>query len=179
MNTKPFFFDLNLDSLKAELKNIGLPEFRAKQLFHAFYVDLVEDIEEVTTLSKDLRQTLSEKMDFSRLKPLEHLLSTDGETAKMLFGLVDGRAVETVLMHYDERQTLCISSQAGCAMGCVFCATGQMGFARNLSSGEIVEQVVQFARELKKRDTASPTWWSWAWVNLSITTTQSWPLWTC
>ncbi|PKN90258.1 MAG: 23S rRNA (adenine(2503)-C(2))-methyltransferase RlmN, partial [Chloroflexi bacterium HGW-Chloroflexi-7] len=151
MNTKPFFFDLNLDSLKAELKNIGLPEFRAKQLFHAFYVDLVEDIEEVTTLSKDLRQTLSEKMDFSRLKPLEHLLSTDGETAKMLFGLVDGRAVETVLMHYDERQTLCISSQAGCAMGCVFCATGQMGFARNLSSGEIVEQVVQFARELKKK----------------------------
>jgi 23S rRNA (adenine2503-C2)-methyltransferase len=150
MNTKPFFFDLNLDSLKAELKTLGLPEFRAKQLFHAFYVDLVEDIEEVTTLSKDLRQTLSEKMDFSRLKPLEHLFSTDGETAKMLFGLVDCMAVETVLMHYDERQTLCISSQAGCAMGCVFCATGQMGFARNLSSGEIVEQVIQFARELKK-----------------------------
>lgn len=149
MNTKPFFFDLNLDSLKAELKNIGLPEFRAKQLFQAFYVDLVPGIEEVTTLSKELRQTLSDKMDFSRLKPLERLLSTDGETVKTLFGLIDGRAIETVLMHYDERQTLCISSQAGCAMGCVFCATGQMGFARNLTTGEIVEQVLHFARELK------------------------------
>jgi 23S rRNA (adenine2503-C2)-methyltransferase len=150
MNTKPFFFDLNLDSLKAELKAIGLPEFRAKQLFQAFYVDLVSDIEEVTTLSKELCQTLSEKMDFSRLKPLDRLLSTDGETVKTLFGLIDGRAIETVLMHYDERQTLCISSQAGCAMGCVFCATGQMGFARNLSTGEIVEQVLYFARELKQ-----------------------------
>ena len=150
MNTKTFFYDLDLDSLKSELKTLGLPEFRAKQLFQAFYVDLVSSVEEVTTLSKDLRHTLSEKMDFSRLKPIESLLSTDGETAKMLFGLIDGRAIETVLMHYDERQTLCISSQAGCAMGCVFCATGQMGFARNLSTGEIVEQVMHFARELKK-----------------------------
>ncbi|MBA3075695.1 MAG: 23S rRNA (adenine(2503)-C(2))-methyltransferase RlmN [Anaerolineae bacterium] len=150
MNTKPFFFDLNLDALKAELKTLGLPEFRAKQLFQAFYGELVSSVEEVTTLSKDLRQTLSDKIDFSRLTRIEHLQSTDKETAKMLFGLIDGRAVETVLMHYDERQTLCISSQAGCAMGCVFCATGQMGFARNLTSGEIVEQVLHFARELKK-----------------------------
>lgn len=150
MNTKPFFFDLNLESLKTELKTLGLPEFRAKQLFQAFYVDLVPGIEDVTTLSKEMRQKLAEKMDFSRLKPVESLLSTDGETVKTLFGLIDGRAIETVLMHYDERQTLCISSQAGCAMGCVFCATGQMGFARNLTSGEIVEQVLYFARELKK-----------------------------
>lgn len=150
MNTKTFFFDLNLDALKAELKTFGLPEFRAKQLFQAFYGELISSVEEVTTLSKDLRQMLSDKMDFSRLKPIEHLQSTDRETAKMLFGLIDGRAIETVLMHYDERQTLCISSQAGCAMGCVFCATGQMGFARNLTSGEIVEQVLHFARELKK-----------------------------
>jgi len=151
MNTKPFFFDLDMELLKAELKTMGLPEFRAKQLFQAFYVDLVSSIEEVTTLSKEMRQKLSEKMDFNRLKPIDNLLSTDGETAKTLFGLMDGRAIETVLMHYDERQTLCISSQAGCAMGCVFCATGQMGFARNLTSGEIVEQVLYYARELKKR----------------------------
>jgi len=152
MNIKPFFFDLDLDSLKAELKTLGMPEFRAKQLFQAFYVDLVTGIEEVTTLSKEMRQKLSEKMDFTRLKPIDSLLSTDGETAKTLFGLIDGRAIETVLMHYDERQTLCISSQAGCAMGCVFCATGQMGFARNLTSGEIVEQVMYYARELNKTD---------------------------
>ena len=150
MNTKPFFFDLSLESLKAELKSIGLPDFRAKQLFQAFYVDLVAGVEDVTTLSKDLRQKLSEKMVFSKLKPIQRMLSTDGETIKTLFELPDGRTIETVLMHYDERQTLCISSQAGCAMNCVFCATGQMGFARNLTTGEIVEQVLHFARELKQ-----------------------------
>jgi 23S rRNA (adenine2503-C2)-methyltransferase len=80
------------------------------------------------------------------------LRSSDGETVKTLFQLPDGNAIEAVLMNYDERRTLCISSQAGCAMGCVFCATGQMGFRRHLTSGEIVEQVLHYARILKKED---------------------------
>jgi len=75
--------------------------------------------------------------------------SKDGETIKTSFTLQDGRVIEAVLMRYQSRRTLCISTQAGCAMGCVFCATGQMGFQRNLSSGEILEQVIYYARNLR------------------------------
>ena len=81
-------------------------------------------------------------LSFSHLTPVTRLESKDKQTVKTLFRLPDGKAIESVLMRYEERNTLCISSQSGCAMGCVFCATGQMGFARNLSSGEIVEQVM-------------------------------------
>ncbi len=150
MNTRQNFFDLNLETLKAELKDSGLPEFRAKQLWHAFYVDLVSDISEVTTFSKDLRASLADKFEFTHLHADRRVASVDNQTVKTLFKLPDGSAIETVLMRYESRQTLCISSQSGCAMGCVFCATGQMGFARHLSAGEIVEQVLVFARELKQ-----------------------------
>lgn len=149
MNTKRYFFDLDFESLKSEILAANLPEFRARQLWQAFYVDLVAGIEEVTTLSKDLRKSLNEKFEFSSLHPSRRLNSSDLQTVKTLFTLPDCSAIETVLMGYEARQTLCVSSQAGCAMGCVFCATGQMGFTRNLSSGEIVEQVLHFARELK------------------------------
>jgi len=150
MDAKPFFYDLSFDSLIVFLKQLEIPEFRARQLWQAFYVDLLLGIENVTTLSKELRQTLASVMQFNRLNATNRMVSTDGETVKTLFELDDGKAIEAVLMHYDERKTLCVSSQAGCAMGCVFCATGQMGFARNLSSGEIVEQVLHYARELKQ-----------------------------
>jgi 23S rRNA (adenine2503-C2)-methyltransferase len=105
-----------------------------------------------------LRAKLGEQYSFSHLKSTVTLYSTDHQTAKTLFKLPDGNAIETVLMRYDDRdgaqgrRTLCISTQAGCAMGCVFCATGQMGFRRNLTSGEIVEQVLYFARQLKLDD---------------------------
>jgi len=95
-----------------------------------------------------LRQRLAENFTFQALDPVTVLRSTDGETVKTLFRLSDGHAIATVLMRYERRRSLCISSQAGCAMGCVFCATGQMGFRRHLTSGEIVEQVVYFARKL-------------------------------
>ncbi len=150
MNAKPCFFDLDLATLKTQLKMFGLPEFRASQLWQAFYVNLADHLDQVTTLPKDLRQSLSENMSFNSLVPVQRLVSSDQETVKTLFELPDGRAIEAVLMHYDVRQTLCISSQAGCAMGCAFCATGQMGFSRNLSSGEIIEQVLHYARELKQ-----------------------------
>ncbi len=150
MENKPYFFDLDFAALSSELKKLGLPDFRVRQLWQAFYVNLVEDIEHVTTFSKELRRTLDEHICFSHLVEAKRLTSSDQETIKSLFVLPDGKSIETVLMHYDVRQTLCISSQAGCAMGCVFCATGQMGFGRNLSSGEIVEQVLRFARILKE-----------------------------
>ncbi|MBA4374645.1 MAG: 23S rRNA (adenine(2503)-C(2))-methyltransferase RlmN [Anaerolinea sp.] len=154
MPEKPFFFDLEFETLKDELISLGQPEFRARQIWQAFYCNLVETPDQITTISKELRQTLSQKYDFTHLAPSNRLVSTDNETVKTLFELPDGRAIEAVLMHYDERQTLCISSQAGCAMGCVFCGTGQMGFARNLSCGEIVEQALYYARLLKKSNQA-------------------------
>ena len=128
---------------------LGEPTFRAKQIWHAVYVDLVADPMEISTLSKPLRQKLADSFSFKSLTPSRTLASADKQTIKTLFSLPDEHAIEAVLMYYDERQTLCISTQAGCAMNCVFCATGQMGFKRNLSAGEIIEQVLYYARLLK------------------------------
>ncbi|MBP9041023.1 MAG: 23S rRNA (adenine(2503)-C(2))-methyltransferase RlmN [Anaerolineaceae bacterium] len=150
MSVKPFFFDLDIADLKEHFKVLNEPPFRAQQLWQAMYVQLEHDPQQITTLPKSLRTKLQESMEFSRLNPIDRLVSSDGETVKTLFRLPDGLSIEAVLMHYDERDTLCISSQAGCAMGCVFCATGQMGFKRNLSSGEIIEQVIYYARELAR-----------------------------
>jgi 23S rRNA (adenine2503-C2)-methyltransferase len=96
-----------------------------------------------------LRQKLDAAFNFRDLAPAAEAESSDGQTRKRLFRLPDGHAIETVMMGYARRRTLCISTQAGCAMGCVFCATGQMGFRRHLSAGEIVAQVLWFARELR------------------------------
>jgi len=111
----------------------------------------------MTDLPKPLRQRLAGDLRFSQLTPAINLHSADGGTHKILFRLPDGRQIESVLMGYgrpqtSHRQTTCISTQAGCAMGCVFCATGQMGFDRHLSIGEIVEQVLWFARELRTKN---------------------------
>jgi len=146
------FYDLTFPELEAQLKGMGEPAFRARQIWQAIYVDLIGDPSEITTLSKSLRQKLADTYSFTSFIPARKLVSSDGQTIKTLFTLTDGFAIEAVLMYYDERQTLCISSQAGCAMGCVFCATGQMGFKRNLTSGEIVEQVLYYARLLKREE---------------------------
>jgi len=147
---KLYLFDQDLNSLEALFLSWKQPAYRAKQLWRALYVDLVDSFEEISTFPRELRNHLSSSLVFSHLKEIDHLTSKDGETVKNLFELPDGRMIETVLMHYDVRDTLCISTQSGCAMGCVFCATGQMGFKRNLTAGEIVEQVIHFARVLKK-----------------------------
>jgi 23S rRNA (adenine2503-C2)-methyltransferase len=106
----------------------------------------------MTNLPLSLRARLEAEARVSSLRPLVTLDSDDGETRKTLFGLPDGPQVEAVLMRYRRRRTLCISTQAGCAMGCPFCATGQGGFARNLSAGEIVAQVLFYARLLAEQD---------------------------
>jgi len=149
---QPLFYDLTFPELQEKLKEMGEPAFRARQVWQAVYVDLVAGPHAISTLSKTLRQKLGESFSFSSLSPSSKLASSDGQTVKTLFTLPDGNAIEAVLMYYDERNTLCISTQAGCAMGCVFCATGQMGFKRNLSSGEIVEQVLYYARFLKSEN---------------------------
>ncbi len=151
VNTKPLIYDLTLDELKEIFKEWGEPSYRAAQVWQGLYQQLWNQPEEFSSLPLKLREKLAEHFHFKALAPERELRSEDGETAKTLFRLADERTIETVLMRYTERRTLCISSQAGCAMGCVFCATGQMGFKRNLSSGEIVAQVLYFARELKEQ----------------------------
>ncbi len=151
---KRLIFDLTLEELTQQLTTWGEPSYRAIQVWQGLYHSLWNAPHQFTGLSTTLRQRLAEEFSFSHLTPQQTLRSQDGETVKILFALPDQRAIETVLMHYDVRQTLCISTQAGCAMGCVFCATGQMGFQRHLSSGEIVEQVLHLARLLRSEQTA-------------------------
>ena len=156
-------YDLSLSELASLLVAWGEPAYRARQIWRGLYRNFWKTPEEFTNLPASLRKKLTESLLFNNLVPVTTLRSSDGETLKTLFRLQDGKAVETVLMKYDPsvavhqahrdhpgqgRRTVCISTQVGCAMGCVFCATGQMGFKRHLSSGEIVAQVMYFARQL-------------------------------
>lgn len=149
MPTLPLILDLTLEELVQTLQAWGEPEYRASQIWQGLYVQLWDRPEQFSNIPQSLRNRLKESFNFTSLKPGTILKSSDGETMKTLLALDDGKSVEAVLMHYEQRHTLCISSQAGCAMGCVFCATGQMGFKRHLTSGEIVEQVLFYARKLK------------------------------
>jgi len=143
-------YDLSYEQLTALLESWGEKPFRARQIWDWLYTHKVSDPQEMTNLSLALRQRLAEETQIGVLKPVVEQHSTDGFTVKHLFRLTDQQLIESVLMGYDDgRQTACISTQAGCAMGCVFCATGQMGFARHLSAGEIVEQALYFARHLQ------------------------------
>ena len=128
----------------------GEPPYRAKQVREWVYDRGVTRFDEMTNLPKALRQRLEDETTLGTLDLAVEKQSSDG-TVKRLWKLSDGQLVESVLMPYrDGRRTACISSQAGCAMGCVFCATGQMGFARHLSSSEIFQQAAVFAGELKE-----------------------------
>jgi len=127
------------------------PAFRSKQIKKAVFGDLIENWDEATTLPLVLRKNLQADCPLSELAAEKTLTSKDGETLKILFLTKDGSKIESVLMkHIDERNTVCVSSQVGCSVGCEFCATGELGFKRNLSDSEIVDQVLYFARLLKK-----------------------------
>lgn len=149
-SSSPLIYDFDLPALEQELLAWGEPAYRANQLWLGLYRSLWSTPQDFTTLSQSLRRRLDSRFSFGNLKPGVVMESSDGETLKTLFHLPDGHALEAVLMRYRRRRTLCVSTQAGCAMGCVFCATGQMGLRRNLSSGEIVEQVLYYARQLSK-----------------------------
>ncbi|MCO4745830.1 MAG: 23S rRNA (adenine(2503)-C(2))-methyltransferase RlmN [Proteobacteria bacterium] len=143
--------DLDLDGLKSLLKELGQPAFRAKQLHSWIYERGVSSFDDMSNLPKDLRAKLAERTTLGALSTVVGQTSKDG-THKRLYRLADGPLIESVLMPYnDGRRTACISSQAGCAMGCVFCATGQMGFQRNLTEAEIYEQAWRFHTELKDK----------------------------
>jgi 23S rRNA (adenine2503-C2)-methyltransferase len=144
-------YDLDFEVLEQVILSWGHPRYRAVQLWQGLYQHLWMEPEQFTNLPSALRYQMQDNFEFSHLQAVSVLDSQDGETRKTLFQLPDTNAVEAVMMRYSRRRTLCISTQAGCAMGCVFCATGQMGFRRNLSSGEIIEQVLVYARQLAIR----------------------------
>ncbi len=150
-NLKTFLLDKTLDELLDLTAGMGEQSFRAKQIWEGVYKKFAGSFDEMTNLPKKLRDKLKEEIEFTHLKPQIDLLSSDGWTRKILFGLPDGSQVETVLMGYEKRRTACISTQAGCGLGCTFCATGQAGLQRNITAGEINDQILFFDRILHKR----------------------------
>ena len=143
--------DLGYDRLTAWLKKHGEPAYRAKQIWTALYCDLVETPNEMTTLPLTLRGSLAESFAPWQEAIVDEQRSADRRTLKALLRLQDGQTIESVLMRYADRQTVCVSTQVGCAMGCAFCATGRSGFVRDLASGEIIAQVLWAARAAKRR----------------------------
>lgn len=145
---------LTLDELEAVAADLGEPRYRGRQLARWVYGHRASNFAEMTDLSQPLRTRLGSIATISRLRPLIRSDAPNDLTTKVLLGLHDGATIETVLMRYDDgRRTVCVSTQVGCGMGCTFCATGLAGLTRNLSAGEIVDQVLLLAHETGERVT--------------------------
>ncbi|BBZ61379.1 23S rRNA (adenine(2503)-C(2))-methyltransferase RlmN [Mycolicibacterium monacense] len=146
------FADLDATARAAAVAELGLPAFRAKQLATQYYGRLTADPQQMTDLPAAVREQVAEALFPDLLTAVREIETDAGETRKVLWRAVDGTTFESVLMRYSDRNTVCISSQAGCGMACPFCATGQGGLQRNLSTAEILEQVRAAAVELRDRD---------------------------
>ena len=144
--------DLDEDARTAAVAELGLPAFRGKQLANQYYGRLIADPRQMTDLPAAVRDQIADALFPKLLDVVREIECDAGETRKMLWRAVDGATFESVLMRYPQRNTVCISSQAGCGMACPFCATGQGGLQRNLSTAEILEQVRSVAVELRDRD---------------------------
>ncbi len=142
--------DYNIEELKKELKEMGEKPFRAEQIFKWLYDEKVETFDEMTNLSLELREKLEQKYTMCNFNILKKQESKDG-TIKYLFDVLDGNAIETVLMRYHHGNSICVSSQIGCKMGCKFCASTGINFIRNLTTGEIVEQIIKVEQDTGER----------------------------
>jgi len=138
--------DYNLNELKEELVKLGEKSYRAEQIFKWIFKENVTSFDEMTDISLELREKLKKSFEIHVFKILKKQTSADG-TKKYLFDVGDGNAIETVLMEYKHGYTVCVSSQIGCRMGCLFCASTDTPFARNLTAGEIVEQLLAVQRD--------------------------------
>jgi 23S rRNA (adenine2503-C2)-methyltransferase len=136
------FVDLTEEERIEKVKELGFPAFRAKQLANHYFVHYTDDANDMTDLPKDGKEKLVSELFPPLLTEVKRLQTDKGDTIKFLWKLFDGALVESVLMRYPNRITLCVSSQAGCGMNCPFCATGQAGLTRNMSTAEIVAQIV-------------------------------------
>jgi len=142
--------DLTADERKAAAEELGQPAFRVKQVAHHYFVKHERDPQAMTDLPAASRDAIASALLPELLHPIRVLEADGGTTRKTLWRLFDGALVESVLMRYPTRATLCISSQAGCGMACPFCATGQGGLQRNMSAGEIIDQVVDAAALMER-----------------------------
>ncbi len=138
--------DYNLEELKKELIDLGEKPFRAEQIFKWIHIDNVTSFDDMSNISLELREKLKKNFTLCIYKIIKKQESVDG-TKKYLFDVLDGNAIETVLMDYKHGKSLCVSSQIGCKMGCKFCASTGVEFNRNLTSGEIVEQILAVQRD--------------------------------
>lgn len=141
---------LYIEEIEGMLKEMGEPKFRAKQIFSWLHAKKAKTFDEMTNLSKPLREKLGEKFKISNVKILEKLVSSDG-TTKYLFSLDDGNVIESVLMRYSYGNAVCVSTQVGCRMGCGFCASTLNGLERNLEAGEILSQIYEISRDIDER----------------------------
>ncbi|MEF2248460.1 MULTISPECIES: 23S rRNA (adenine(2503)-C(2))-methyltransferase RlmN [unclassified Paenibacillus] len=148
---KPFIYDYTLEQLQEWMANNGEASFRADQLFDWIYVKRVTSFEQMTNLSKQLREKLTEHFQFVTLQEITRFESKDG-TVKFLFGLHDAHAIETVIMRHSYGNSICVTTQVGCRIGCTFCASTLGGLKRNLTAGEIVAQVVTAQQILDATD---------------------------
>ncbi|MGD1041368.1 MAG: 23S rRNA (adenine(2503)-C(2))-methyltransferase RlmN, partial [Dehalococcoidales bacterium] len=159
-----YLTDLDIAEVKQLVVSLGAPAFRAKQLLGWVYRKLAVSWDEMTDLPQAFRQKLAAAANLHTLTPVHEVKAKDG-TVKVLFSLPDGKTVETALMKFvasasgrpvpktgANRYTICVSTQVGCPIGCPFCATGQQGFERNLTAGEIIDQVLYFARRLQDKN---------------------------
>ncbi|MDO5717932.1 MAG: 23S rRNA (adenine(2503)-C(2))-methyltransferase RlmN [Tissierellia bacterium] len=143
--------NMNISELENLFLSIGEKKFRAKQLFKYIHKENKNDLDEITVLSKDLREKLKEFTEISDISILKRIDSKIDKTKKYIFKLYDNNIIESVYMESKANNTICISTQVGCKMGCVFCASTQNGYSRNLSAAEILSQVYKVERDLNKR----------------------------
>lgn len=148
------FTDMSDDERIQAVEEMGLPKFRAKQLANHYFAHLDTQPDDFTDIPVDKRKELSERFFPTLITPLLVQKADEGTTIKTLWELFDGSRIESVLMRYPTRTTLCISSQVGCGMGCPFCATGKLGLSRNMSAGEILEQVRAAAKAMRDGEVA-------------------------
>lgn len=151
MNEKTDIKSLNLTELKAFLTELGEKSFRAKQIYEWLHVKQVESFEEMTNLSKSLREKLSSRCSITTLKKVQVQISKLDGTRKYLFSLGDGNLIESVLMRYKHGNSVCISSQVGCRMGCKFCASTLDGLVRGLTPSEMLEQIYEIGKDTGER----------------------------
>jgi 23S rRNA (adenine2503-C2)-methyltransferase len=149
--TRATLYDLTWDDLRARMTELGQQPFRASQIYDWTYKKLAFSYDEMSNLPAELRTSLAESLPMDPLTQVHAIETDDGETVKFLYTTHDGQLVETVLMFYPDRATVCVSCQVGCAVGCAFCATGLGGLQRNLTAGEMVVQAVNAARIARER----------------------------
>jgi len=146
---KPIIYDYNIDEISRKIVDLGEKKYRAKQVFDAIFPCGVNSVYDIKNIPQNLQIKLDEEFEFAAAKIVKTNVSAIDKSVKFALKLLDGSIIESVVLYAKDRRTLCLSSQVGCALGCAFCETAKMGFKRNLSSGEILYQLIAANNYLK------------------------------